>query len=205
MKAEEQRRALEALIAGGDTSLAALSHMLRRNAAWLQQYLKRGTPKLLPEEERGRLARFFGVDESVLGGPAARVVRVARLDVAASAGPGGLVDGSEWVDSVGYSADELRRLGIAPADASLIRVSGRSMEPALHDGDRILVDRGQRRPGAKSAIWVIRRGDLLLVKRLEKVREGWRIVSDNPEWKAEVVGTREVEVLGRVVQLTREF
>ncbi|WP_319937547.1 hypothetical protein [Sphingomonas cannabina] len=74
MDGAEQRRALEALIAEGGASFAALSRMLGRNPAWLQQYLKRGTPRLLPEEDRGRLARFFGVDEAVLGGPATRLV-----------------------------------------------------------------------------------------------------------------------------------
>lgn len=202
MDAQDQRRALEALFEGSRTSLAAASRMLGRNPAWLQQYLKRGTPRLLPEEERGRLARFFGVDETVLGGPAAALVAVPRLAVAASAGPGRLVEG-EAAARARYPAEELARLGVAPGDASEIAVAGESMEPTLHAGDRILVDRGQRRPVARGGIWVIRIGDELRVKRLVGEGDRWRIVSDNPDWPDELRARGEVEVLGRVLRLTR--
>ncbi|UIJ46911.1 hypothetical protein LZK98_08205 [Sphingomonas cannabina] len=58
---------MEALIENSDASMAALSKMLDRNPAYIQQYLRRGSPKRLPEDERGKLARFFGVDERDLG------------------------------------------------------------------------------------------------------------------------------------------
>ena len=204
MDGAEQRRALEALIAEGGASLSALSRMLGRNPAWLQQYLKRGTPRLLPEEDRGRLARFFGVDEAVLGGPATRLVTVPRIEVSAAAGSGRLVDG-EAMRPTRYPAEELARMGVQPEDASEITVSGDSMAPTLHDGDRILVDRSQRRPGARAAIWVIRVDEALRVKRLAGEGRRWRIVSDNPDWPEELRDKAEVEVLGRVVRLTREF
>jgi phage repressor protein C with HTH and peptisase S24 domain len=200
-----QRRALEGLIAASGTSLSALSRMLRRNPAWLQQYLKRGTPKLLPEEDRGQLARFFGVDEALLGGPVAHLVAVPRLDLAASAGAGQLAAGEAVVRRASYPADELARLGIRPDDASEIAVRGDSMAPLLHDGDRILVDRRQRRPGARGAIWVIRLGDLLLVKRLEDAGHQWRIVSDNRDWPDALHDKAEVEVIGRVARLIRDL
>lgn len=202
MDATEQRRALEALIGEGDASLAALSRMLRRNPAWLQQYLRRGSPKLLPEAERGRLARFFGVDEALLGGPAQRLVAVPALEVAASAGAGRLVDG-EAAALAHYPAETLAALGIAAGDASEIAVEGDSMAPTLCDGDRILVDRRRRRPGAAEAIWVIRLDDTLLVKRLVGEGARWRIVSDNPAWEDVVCDRTAVDVLGRVMRLTR--
>ena len=200
MDGQEQRAALEALITGGDTSLATLSRLLGRNAAWMQQYLRRGTPRLLPEVDRSTLARFFGVAESVLGGPVTRLVQVPRLEIAASAGPGRLVDREE-AGALHYDPAELARLGVAPGDASEIAVSGDSMEPTLRDGDRILVDRGQRRVGARQAIWVIRLGDVLRVKRLVSDGASLRLVSDNaPE---EVHPAATVEVVGRVVALRR--
>lgn len=203
MDGAEQRRALEALIAGGGASMAALSRMLRRNPAWLQQYLRRGTPRLLPEADRGRLARFFGVDEAVLGGAAAALVGVPRLDVAASAGPGRSVDDAPALRRTCYPAAELARLGVRAGAASEIAVSGESMAPTLHDGDRILVDTARRRPDARGAVWVIRVGDSLLVKRLVPDGARWRIVSDNPDWPDESRDRAEVTVIGRVVQVTR--
>lgn len=48
-------------------SLAALSRMLGRNAAWMHQYLYRGSPRVLPDTDRLKLAQFFNVDERQLG------------------------------------------------------------------------------------------------------------------------------------------
>src|SRR3546814_19870430 len=63
----------------------------------IQQFIKRGVPRRLSEADRKRIARYFGVPESELGGssddgsaatlPEAFVL-VPRFDVGASAGPG---------------------------------------------------------------------------------------------------------------------
>ena len=44
--------------------------MLGRNPAYIQQFVRRGVPKRLKEEERRKLARYFSISESLLGGPA---------------------------------------------------------------------------------------------------------------------------------------
>ena len=48
-------------------SLAALSATIGRNPAYLQQYVMRGCPRRLPEEERRHLAIVLNVDERELG------------------------------------------------------------------------------------------------------------------------------------------
>ena len=131
--------ALDALIARDGTRLSTLSRVVGRNAAWMQQYLRRGTPKLLPERERALLAAFFGVAESALGGPAsAPVVRVPLLAIAASAGPGRFVTSERAVASAGYAAEDLARLGIAAGDAAILDVAGDSMVPTLADLTAVL-------------------------------------------------------------------
>ncbi|MBM3927590.1 MAG: S24 family peptidase, partial [Sphingomonadales bacterium] len=107
------------------------------------------------------------------------------------------------VASAGYAADDLARLGIRAADAAILDVRGDSMQPTLIDGDRILVDRGRRAPGRAAAIWVLRCGDELLVKRLTRDGDHWRIVSDNAAERRVPLG--DVEVLGRVVELVRRL
>lgn len=49
------------------TSLNALSVRIGKNAAYLHQWLKRGTPRELPEEERRNLAMALNIDERLLG------------------------------------------------------------------------------------------------------------------------------------------
>lgn len=48
-------------------SLAQLSVMLGRNAAYLQQYVQRQSPRTLPEDDRRRLAICLNIDERELG------------------------------------------------------------------------------------------------------------------------------------------
>lgn len=200
----DQRAVLDGLIARDGVSLSTLSRVVGRNAAWMQQYMRRGTPKLLPERERGLIAGFFGVDDAVLGGATPPVIiRVPRLAVSVSAGPGRLVTSEATVASAGYAAEDLARLGIRATDAAILDVRGDSMQPTLIDGDRILVDRGQRTPGKKAAIWVLRCGDELLVKRLVRDDDRWRILSDNAAERS--VPLADVEVLGRVVELVRRL
>lgn len=62
--------------------------------------VKRGLPRQLAERDRRTLARYFGVDETLLGAEPgvgvqtdANTVRVPRLSVQVSAGPGAEVEG----------------------------------------------------------------------------------------------------------------
>ena len=48
-------------------SLASLSQIIGRNDAYLQQFVRRGTPKRLPEDARLKLAYYLNVDERQLG------------------------------------------------------------------------------------------------------------------------------------------
>lgn len=64
---DEVRATLVAVAEERGDSLAALSKMLGRNAAYLQQFVTRGSPRRLDEDDRLTLARHFNVDERRLG------------------------------------------------------------------------------------------------------------------------------------------
>lgn len=204
MDSAGQRAALAALIEGGGHRYAALSRLIGRNAAYLQQYVTRGSPRALAERDRARLAAYLGVAEAALGGPeAAGLVAVMRLDVGASAGPGGLVDEETRKRPGALDPALLRQLGVRPAAASMIRVRGDSMLPTLADGDEILVDRDRRVPGVRGALFVLRFDGELMVKRLRALGREIEIASDNPAYDDRVVAAGGVEVVGRVVWLSR--
>src|SRR3954454_18231006 len=65
----DPRAALAALIEARGEDYAGLSRLIGRNSAYIQQFIKRGTPRRLAEQDRRRLAAYFGVEESLLGGP----------------------------------------------------------------------------------------------------------------------------------------
>lgn len=195
----DPRAALAALAATRGDSLAALSAMLGRNAAYLQQYVKRGSPRRLAEDDRRALAQYLGVAESVLGGDAATpgAFRIARLAVSASAGPGALVDGEVMLGTDMIDPGLARRLGLQQGQAAIIRVRGTSMEPGLRDGDHIIVDTADRTPGTNARIYVIRIDALTMVKRVALRRGVLSVTSDNPAAAAAPDGS--IAILGRVV------
>lgn len=212
------RSRLVVLSAARGVSLAALSAMIGRNQTYLQQFVRKGSPRKLEENDRRTLAHFFGVSETELGanvGSAAGRVQAAkspsahraslaewadvpRLPLGASAGPG--AHAAEEIPSgrLRFSNRWLKTQGLEPAMLSVIEVEGDSMEPTLRDGDEILVDRTPR--PLRSGIHVIRMDDVLLVKRLESGPGGTlRVISDNAAYPRMERSAQDVEIVGRVV------
>ena len=187
------------------SSLAALSRMLGRNSTYLQQFITKGSPRKLEEDDRRKLAQYFGVGEAELGAPEdfsyeARGdwVEVPRLPLEASAGPGAVGAAEIAFDAFRFSRRWLREQGLEPALLSSIRVMGDSMDPLLRDGDEILVDRTPR--PFREGVHVIRLGEALHVKLLQAVPPGgMRLISKNPAYEPVEVGMADVDVVGRVV------
>jgi phage repressor protein C with HTH and peptisase S24 domain len=206
MEIEPARRRLLELAEERRVSLSRLSQMLGKNPSYLQQFVRKGSPRKLEEQDRAMLARFFGISEDQLGKPKENSyeslsvdwIDVPRLAIGASAGPGAEVAGEVAFDTIRFSFRWLRAMGLQPDQLSTIVVSGDSMEPTLRHGDEILVDRKAR--GLRDGIHVIRLGDSLLVKRLDTGRPGKIVlISDNPAYPAVECAVREVELIGRVV------
>ncbi len=205
----DQRSVLERLIRERRDDYANLSRLIGRNSAYVQQFVKRGVPRKLDEADRRRLSEYFGIPDADLGGPRTPAVAkgtglraIPRFALGASAGPGALHDDERPVAHIGFDPAWLRRLGVGPGDdLSIIRVDGDSMEPTLADGDDILVDRGDAKT-VRDGIYVLRRDDALLVKRLS-VHPGTRrltVASDNPAhptWTDCDPAT--IDIVGRVV------
>ncbi len=117
----DQRAALERLIEARQEDYAGLSRLLGRNAAYVQQFIKRGSPRRLHEDDLRTLARYFGVSVADLGGqvpeaghPASGMIRIPRLDVGASAGHGALNDGERAISHLAFEEAWLRRLSRSP-------------------------------------------------------------------------------------------
>ena len=215
----DARAALDRLIQERREDFAGLSRLLGRNPAYIQQYVKRGTPRRLAEADRRALAAYFGVPEATLGGPPARaptvvsargggrraeadLVAVPRLMIGASAGTGA-ADGVEQASAdMLFPPALLRDLGAGRVSAlSLIRVEGDSMLPTLAEGDDILVDRDDGADRLREGVYVLRLEEGLLVKRIAVGPGGAvSVVSDNPlgpRWEA--VDRADLRIVGRVI------
>lgn len=201
--------------------LAALSRAVGRNHAYFQQYLKRGTPKRLPEDVREALCARFGLaPEELTGGKASAAKKgpplvhfggeeygaVRSMAGRLAAGAGAEADESahgqmlfrmQWLR--GVTAAGLDKLVVVPVD-------GDSMEPTLRTGDHALVDLTQRKPSRKDGLYVIRSDGGLQVKRVSAHPSTGRLAvkSDNPAYESYTnVDPGSVAILGRVVWIGR--
>lgn len=202
---ETARAALAEAVREQGGSLLQLSRWLGRNDAYLHQFVTRGSPRRLAEDDRRRLAALLGLSEAALGGPPEppAMVPVPRLDIAVSAGPGRWIEG-EGATALRLDPALLRALNVRAAAASLVRVDGDSMAPDLRDGDEVLVDTDRRHPDARGGVYVLRLDDAAMVKRVARDAGGWRITSDNPAEPSPGLCTVDrVAVVGKVVWLMR--
>jgi phage repressor protein C with HTH and peptisase S24 domain len=212
---DQARKALDELIRERGCNYSSISRLLGRNAAYIQQYIRRGSPRQLDEQDRSVLARFFGVDEKVLGAPARRsgsvveLVNVPVLSVEASAGHGALAEMESKCSQFGFEEAWLRRLTSSKASSlSIISVSGDSMEPTLHDGDDVLVDLGDAQARLRDGIYVLRMDGALNIKRIAIEPKGRLIsvVSDNPSYPSwHGLERRSISIVGRVRWCSRKL
>ena len=230
---EDARTALDRLIRENGEDYASLSRLLGRNAAYIQQFIRRGTPKKLDEDDRRTLARYFRVGEDVLGGrgdadaratetrtrsrtrsrwsPATMaagngLIRIPRLAVGASAGAGALDPDERGAGTIGFDPAYMRELGGNPAALSAIKVRGDSMSPTLDDGDDIMVDGSDAADRLRDGIYVLRLDDALNVKRIAMNPADGRLTirSDNPAYPSfPDCDPARIQIIGRVVWVGR--
>ena len=130
------------------------------------------------------------------------------MAVEAAAG-GGALNGEQVVEIARWYLPEamLRHEGdMEPENVRILRARGDSMEPAVHDGDRFLVDTGRRTPvtGEMAVLWD---GGGLVVKRVEIVPRTdpprFRLVSANPTYPPCTCLADEAHMVGTVLWVLR--
>lgn len=210
------RQVLERLCAERGENFAALSRLIGRNDAYIQQYLRKGTPRQLRERERRILARYFQIPEWTLGGlpddsgaEYGELVPVTRTPVRASAGPGSFAEEERARPYFAFDPRWLKSLTSSPTSKlSVIRVEGDSMSPTLSAGDDILVDLADGHERLRDGIYVLRVDGTLLVKRLAIHPVGRRVTvqSDNPAYSdLPDCGLDEIDCIGRVIWTGRKI
>lgn len=207
METRDPRQHLLRLAQQRGTSLSALSRLLGRNPSYLQQFVRKGSPRKLEEVDRATLARYFGVGEHELGAPEdisfgqvgiGGWIDVPRLELGVSAGPGALAGGEQEVGSLRFSRQWLRQHGFDPARLSTVEVIGDSMEPTLRHGDEILVDCTPA--PLRDGVHVVRLDAALLVKRLDTSRpDRLVLISDNRSYPPVEAAANEAQIIGRAV------
>lgn len=135
-------------------------------------------------------------------------VLVPQYDVQAAAGPGRIFEAERIVDYLAFKESWVRRtLRCSPANLALIHAVGESMEPVIRSGDLLLVDTSVTEV-FDDTIYVIVRGDYIVVKRLQRFFSGAVAVrSANPAYTDETLSGDDLhalKIVGRVVWVARQ-
>jgi phage repressor protein C with HTH and peptisase S24 domain len=222
---DDIRQILDRLIRERGEDYANLSRMLGRNPTYIQQFIKRGVPRKLDEDDRRKLALKLNVSEELLGAAGNRVfspketkssvgaqeadyVLIPRFNVSASAGDGAHPDDERAETSFAFQTSFARGIASGAIEAlHAITVEGDSMTPTMSDGDHIMVDTSDHQR-LRDGVYVIRIDGALMVKRLS-VNPATRklsIKSDNPAYPTwNDCPAESVDIIGRVVWVGRKF
>lgn len=203
------REQLDSLIRQSGQGYADVSRLIGRNAAYVQQFIKRGVPKRLGEQERRLLAAHFGVSETLLGGPPPQPGRLSPepahhvLIEVPFLGTGSSAPAAAHLRIDGSLIQRLSA-GRAASLAAMV-VEGDSMAPTLLAGDHLLVDLSDSSP-PRDGLYAIESDSAPLVKRLSvnPATQRVAILSDNvaypsfPDCQAD-----SIDILGRIVWMGR--
>ncbi|MDH5560197.1 MAG: helix-turn-helix transcriptional regulator [Deltaproteobacteria bacterium] len=134
---------------------------------------------------------------------------IPYFDLSAEAGGGRLIEDESVKKYLAFRTDWIKSsLRVSPKDLALMDVQGNSMEPTLQNRDLMLIDCSQVNI-LNGKVYTFRRGESLLVKRLEILVNGDIVIkSDNPEYEKTIVKPdyfNEIEIIGRVVWFGREL
>lgn len=134
---------------------------------------------------------------------------VPAYDLRLSAGAGAVVDEQERPTRYeSFRVDWLQSLTATTTDwLALVWVSGDSMEPLLHDGDQVLIDRGRTKP-TRDGIYALRLDDDLVIKRvsMHPVTKLLTIASDNPSYPTyDGIKPEDVHIIGRAIWIGRRI
>lgn len=202
MEMDPVRRRILAQVKESRSNLGMASRAIGRSAAYLHQFIHRGTPRVLAENDREALAEHLGCspeelrhDRSPSGDlqprPPLAVSRdycaAREIDVRAAAGPGVWNEEAERTKAIWILGERLIRheFQARPEELRMITLGGDSMEPLASRGDRLLIDSSERDP-VPPGIFVVWDGMGLVTKRIEHVPHSdpprVRLKSANPEY-----------------------
>ncbi len=138
--------------------------------------------------------------EAPAGQLADDMIHIHLHDAQFSAGSGAYAEDGV-ISSIGFPAPWLQRMGLTQQSASLVLISGESMEPTLKSGAMAMLDTRQT-DVKKRRIYAFRFEEDLFVKRLEWIGGQLLAQSDNKEYDTMLLSQadlEQVQIFGEVV------
>lgn len=134
--------------------------------------------------------------------PFSDYVLIPFLSARPCASSGNLLE--DYVGELGalpYSKTWLRKfVGVSPQHLCLLEIEGDCMAPTFYHEDLLLVDSSAPEKPYRDGVWVLKIGDSLHVKRVQRLKENhFQARQDNPVYGGPVDLDETSQLMGRVV------
>ena len=195
----EPREALDGLISEQGETYASISRLLGRNSAYIQQFIKRGSPARLDQSDIALLALHFDVPIEVLGGKEGPTVGQRSIIKVPLLNGTGNDSRSQWrlVD-----AAWLGRLCDQPASVAILPIVGEAMEPTLCNGDEVMISRVRAQESVREGLYAIRGSSEIFVRRIaiDPTKNRLTVLTDHPAYPSwQGIQRKGVDIVGRVI------
>lgn len=195
----EPREALDGLISERGETYASISRLLGRNSAYIQQFIKRGSPARLDQSDIALLALHFDVPVEMLGGKEGPTVGQRSIVKVPLLNGTGNDSRSQWrlVD-----AAWLGRLCDQPASVAILPIVGEAMEPTLCNGDEVMISRVRFQESVREGLYAIRGSSEIFVRRIaiDPTKNRLTVLTDHPAYPSwQGIQRKAVDIVGRVI------
>lgn len=195
----EPREALDGLISARGETYASISRLLGRNSAYIQQFIKRGSPARLDQSDIALLALHFDVPVEMLGGKEGPTVGQRSIVKVPLLNGTGNDSRSQWrlVD-----AAWLGRLCDQPASVAILPIVGEAMEPTLCNGDEVMISRVRFQESVREGLYAIRGSSEIFVRRIaiDPTKNRLTVLTDHPAYPSwQGIQRKGVDIVGRVI------
>ncbi|MFZ5665357.1 hypothetical protein C7451_1072 [Blastomonas natatoria] len=195
----EPREALDGLISERGETYASISRLLGRNSAYIQQFIKRGSPARLDQSDIALLALHFDVPVEMLGGKEGPTVGQRSIIKVPLLNGTGNDSRSQWrlVD-----AAWLGRLCDQPASVAILPIVGEAMEPTLCNGDEVMISRVRFQESVREGLYAIRGSSEIFVRRIaiDPTKNRLTVLTDHPAYPSwQGIQRKGVDIVGRVI------
>src|SRR3989344_3234901 len=195
----EPREALDGLISERGETYASISRLLGRNSAYIQQFIKRGSPARLDQSDIALLALHFDVPVEMLGGKEGPTVGQRPIIKVPILNGTGNDSRSQWrlVD-----AAWLGRLCDQPASVAILPIVGEAMEPTLCNGDEGMISRVRFQESVREGLYAIRGPSEIFVRRIaiDPTKNRLTVLTDHPAYPSwQGIQRKGVDIVGPVI------
>lgn len=215
MQKPNPREMLDKLIKESNTDYSSVSKLLGRNPSYIQQFIKRGTPRKLDEGDRAILARYFRVQERILGAPGEQnhktsdLVQLPILNLNETRPASGLPLCKNDISDMAFEKNWLQNLsGRLDPNLAVAKVMDDSMEPTLRIGDQVIIDLDYRHDDFRDGVYALHSHETIQLRRIaaDPTGQGYAIVCDNPLYGTwEQMPLKGIIAIGRVIWIGRKI